>query len=429
MIGSVFMNKDIFLDSSYIIDVIYETKNLEIGIFNIYFKQNNNNNELLAVADNTENLLTLNFKDKEFIEYIENISPRYLLETLFKTFLDIEKDVKIKISDKVILYFEKLKNLEYKVILDISHNNMKFAELIEIDSYFDSVGKLNISEIVLKDSRFYINLVKDWKNKFNISLFQWNDGNFVLNFSNGCSVDIQNLQSQVVGNFSFDINIKNTVKTSKEISNWDSDSISNNLLGYSLAQVFPEVIIKELPNDTNLWNASDYITAVNIYDNRVDNAKWEINKCFDVIQESISKKLSDSLSVWFSDFNGYCGRINFSDKVANIHISYCPQVRKLYSVISSFIELYVKYNIPINIRFGDFYSKCIIVKIDDNVIEIRKKCVGKTDFSNALKLSFDKKIIITDNSTYNSKAVFEKGNFINIDEVAKNYPKINLKNL
>ena len=115
--------------------------------------------------------------------------------------------------------------------------------------------------------------------------------------------------------------------------------------------------------------------------------------------------------------------------MANIHISYCPQVRKLYSVISSFIELYVKYNIPINIRFGDFYSKCIIVKIDDNVIEIRKKCVGKTDFSNALKLSFDKKIIITDNSTYNSKAVFEKGNFINIDEVAKNYPKIDFTKL
>lgn len=422
------MSKDIFLFTSYITDVISEIKNLRRGKFNIYFKQNDKDDELLAVVDNTENLLTLNFKDKEFIEYIENRSPRYLLESLFKTFLDIEKDIKIKISDKILFNFEKLKNLEYKVILNV-YNEMKFAELVEIDSYFDGVGKLNISEIVLKDSRFYINLVKDWKDKFNISLFQWNDGNFVLNFSNGCSVDIQNLQSQVVGNFSFDINIKNTVKTSKEISNWDSDSISNNLLGYSLAQVFPEVIRKELPNDTNSWNASDYITAVNIYDNRVDNAKWEINKCFDVIQESISKKLSDSLSIWFSDFNGYCGRINFLDKVANIHISYCPQVRKLYSVISSFIELYVKYNIPINIRFGDFYSKCIIVKIDDNVIEIRKKCVGKTDFSNALKLSFDKKIIITDNSTYNSKAVFEKGNFINIDEVAKNYPKIDFTKL
>lgn len=422
------MSKDIFLFTSYITDVISEIKNLRRGKFNIYFKQNDKDDELLAVVDNTENLLTLNFKDKEFIEYIENRSPRYLLESLFKTFLDIEKDIKIKISDKILFNFEKLKNLEYKVILNV-YNEMKFAELVEIDSYFDGVGKLNISEIVLKDSRFYINLVKDWKNKFNISLFQWNDGNFVLNFSNGCSVDIQNLQSQVVGNFSFDINIKNTVKTSKEISNWDSDSISNNLLGYSLAQVFPEVIRKELPNDTNSWNASDYITAVNIYDNRVDNAKWDINKCFDVIQESISKKLSDSLSIWFSDFNGYCGRINFLDKVANIHISYCPQVRKLYSVISSFIELYVKYNIPINIRFGDFYSKCIIVKIDDNVIEIRKKCVGKTDFSNALKLSFDKKIIITDNSTYNSKAVFEKGNFINIDEVAKNYPKIDFTKL
>lgn len=422
------MSRDIFLFTSHITDVISEIKNLRRGKFNIYFKQNDKDDELLAVVDNTENLLTLNFKDKEFIEYIENRSPRYLLESLFKTFLDIEKDIKIKISDKILFNFEKLKNLEYKVILNI-YNEMKFAELVEIDSYFDGVGKLNISEIVLKDSRFYINLVKDWKDKFNISLFQWNDGNFVLNFSNGCSVDIQNLQSQVVGNFSFDINIKNTVKTSKEISNWDSDSFSNNLLGYSLLQVFPEVIRKELPNDTNSWNASDYITAVNIYDNRVDNAKWNINKCFDVIQESVSKKLSDSLSIWFSDFNGYCGRINFSDKVANIHISYCPQVRKLYSVISSFIELYVKYNIPINIRFGDFYSKCIIVKIDDNVIEIRKKCVGKTDFSNALKLSFDKKIIITDNSTYNSKAVFEKGNFINMDEVAKNYPKINLKNL
>lgn len=422
------MSKDIFLFTSYITDVISEIKNLRRGKFNIYFKQNDKDDELLAVVDNTENLLTLNFKDKEFIEYIENRSPRYLLESLFKTFLDIEKDIKIKISDKILFNFEKLKNLEYKVILNV-YNEMKFAELVEIDSYFDGVGKLNISEIVLKDSRFYINLVKDWKDKFNISLFQWNDGNFVLNFSNGCSVDIQNLQSQVVGNFSFDINIKNTVKTSKEISNWDSDSISNNLLGYSLAQVFPEVIRKELPNDTNSWNASDYITAVNIYDNRVDNAKWEINKCFDVIQESISKKLSDSLSIWFSDFNGYCGRINFLDKVANIHISYCPQVRKLYSVISSVIELYVKYNIPINIRFGDFYSKCIIVKIDDNVIEIRKKCVGKTDFSNALKLSFDKKIIITDNSTYNSKAVFEKGNFINIDEVAKNYPKIDFTKL
>lgn len=422
------MSKDIFLFTSYITDVIFEIKNLRRGKFNIYFKQNDKDDELLAVVDNTENLLTLNFKDKEFIEYIENRSPRYLLESLFKTFLDIEKDIKIKISDKILFNFEKLKNLEYKVILNV-YNEMKFAELVEIDSYFDGVGKLNISEIVLKDSRFYINLVKDWKDKFNISLFQWNDGNFVLNFSNGCSVDIQNLQSQVVGNFSFDINIKNTVKTSKEISNWDSDSISNNLLGYSLAQVFPEVIRKELPNDTNSWNASDYITAVNIYDNRVDNAKWEINKCFDVIQESISKKLSDSLSIWFSDFNGYCGRINFLDKVANIHISYCPQVRKLYSVISSFIELYVKYNIPINIRFGDFYSKCIIVKIDDNVIEIRKKCVGKTDFSNALKLSFDKKIIITDNSTYNSKAVFEKGNFINMDEVAKNYPKIDFTKL
>lgn len=422
------MSKDIFLFTSYITDVISEIKNLRRGKFNIYFKQNDKDDELLAVVDNTENLLTLNFKDKEFIEYIENRSPRYLLESLFKTFLDIEKDIKIKISDKILFNFEKLKNLEYKVILNV-YNEMKFAELVEIDSYFDGVGKLNISEVVLKDSRFYINLVKDWKDKFNISLFQWNDGNFVLNFSNGCSVDIQNLQSQVVGNFSFDINIKNTVKTSKEISNWDSDSISNNLLGYSLAQVFPEVIRKELPNDTNSWNASDYITAVNIYDNRVDNAKWEINKCFDVIQESISKKLSDSLSIWFSDFNGYCGRINFLDKVANIHISYCPQVRKLYSVISSFIELYVKYNIPINIRFGDFYSKCIIVKIDDNVIEIRKKCVGKTDFSNALKLSFDKKIIITDNSTYNSKAVFEKGNFINIDEFAKNYPKIDFTKL
>jgi hypothetical protein len=307
---------------------------------------------------------------------------------------------------------------------------MKFEEIIEIDSYFDSIGKLNISEIVLKDNRFYINLVKDWKDKFNISLFQWNDGNFVLNFSNGCSVDIQNLQSQVVGNFSFDINIKNTVKTSKEISNWDSDSISNNLLGYSLLQVFPEVIRKELPNDTNLWNASDYITAVNIYDDRVDNAKWDINKCFDVIQESVSKKLSDSLSVWFSDFNGYSGRINFSDKVANIHIAYCPQVRELYTVISSFIDLYVKYNIPMNIRFGDFYSKCINVKIDGNVIEIRKKSVVKTDFSNAVKLSSGKmKIIVTDISTYNSKAVFEKGKFTNMDEVAKNYPKIDFTNL
>ena len=423
------MSRDIFLFTSYITDVISEIKNLKRGKFNIYFKQNDKDDELLAVVDNTENLLTLNFKDKEFIEYIENRNPRYLLESLFKTFLDIEKDIKIKISDKVLLYFEKLKNLEYKVILNV-YNEMKFAELVEIDSYFDGVGKLNISEIVLKDSRFYINLVKDWKDKFNISLFQWNDGNFVLNFSNGCSVDIQNLQSQVVGNFSFDINIKNTVKTSKEISNWDSDSISNNLLGYSLVQVFPEVIRKGLPNDTNSWNASQYITAVNIYDNRVDNVKWDIEKCFDIICESVSKKLSDSLSVSFNDFKGYYGRINFSDKVANIHIAYCPQVRELYNVISSFIELYLKYNIPLNIRFGDFYSKCIIVKIDDNVIEIRKKGVVKTDFSNALKLSSDNmKIIVTDNSTYNSKAVFEKGKFINMDEVAKNYPKINLKNL
>ena len=361
------MSRDIFLYTPHITDVISEIKNLRRGKFNIYFKQNDKDDELLAVVDNTENLLTLNFKDKEFIEYIENRSPRYLLESLFKTFLDIEKDIKIKISDKILFSFEKLKNLEYKVILNV-YNEMKFAELVEIDSYFDSIGKLNISEIVLKDSRFYINLVKDWKDKFNISLFQWNDGNFVLNFSHGCSVDIQNLQSQVVGNFSFDINIKNMVKTSQEISDWDSDSISNNLLGYSLVQVFPEVIRKELPNDTNSWNASDYITAVNIYDNRVDNAKWEINKCFDVIQESVSKKLSDSLSVWFSDFNGYSGRINFSDKVANIQIAYCPQVRELYTVISSFIDLYVKYNIPMNIRFGDFYSKCVNIKIDGNVI-------------------------------------------------------------
>lgn len=423
------MSRDIFLFTSHITDVISEIKNLRRGKFNIYFKQNDKDDELLAVVDNTENLLTLNFKDKEFIEYIENRSPRYLLESLFKTFFDIEKDIKIKISDKILFNFEKLKNLEYKVILNV-YNEMKFAELVEIDSYFDGVGKLNISEIVLKDSRFYINLVKDWKDKFNISLFQWNDGNFVLKFSNGCSVDIQNLQSQVVGNFSFDINIKNTVKTSKEISNWDSDSISNNLLGYSLVQVFPEVIRKGLPNDTNSWNASQYITAVNIYDNRVDNAKWEINKCFDVIQESVSKKLSDSLSVWFSDFNGYSGRINFSDKVANIQIAYCPQVRELYNVISSFIELYLKYNIPLNIRFGDFYSKCVNVKIDDNFTEIRKKGFVKTDFLNAIKLSSDNmKIIVTDISTYNSKAVFEKGKFINIDEVAKNYPKIDFTNL
>lgn len=423
------MSRDIFLFTSYITDVISEIKNLRRGKFNIYFKQNDKDDELLVVVDNTENLLTLNFKDKEFIEYIENRSPRYLLESLFKTFLDIEKNIKIKISDKILFNFEKLKNLEYKVILNV-YNEMKFAELVEIDSYFDGVGKLNISEIVLKDSRFYINLVKDWKDKFNISLFQWNDGNFVLNFSNGCSVDIQNLQSQVVGNFSFDINIKNTVKTSKEISNWDSDSISNNLLGYSLVQVFPEVIRKGLPNDTNSWNASQYITAVNIYDNRVDNAKWDINKCFDVIQESVSKKLSDSLSIWFSDFNGYSGRINFSDKVANIHIAYCPQVRELYNVISSFIELYLKYNIPLNIRFGDFYSKCINVKIDDTVVEVRKKGAVKTDFSNAIKLSSDNmKIIVTDISIYNSKAVFEKGKFTNIDEVSKNYPKIDFTNL
>lgn len=423
------MSKDIFLFTSHITDVISEIKNLRRGKFNIYFKQNDKDDELLAVVDNTENLLSLNFKDKEFVEYIENRSPRYLLESLFKTFLDIEKDIKIKISDKILFNFEKLKNLEYKVILNV-YNEMKFAELVEIDSYFDGVGKLNISEIVLKDSRFYINLVKDWKDKFNISLFQWNDGNFVLNFSNGCSVDIQNLQSQVVGNFSFDINIKNTVKTSKEISNWDSDSISNNLLGYSLVQVFPEVIRKGLPNDTNSWNASQYITAVNIYDNRVDNAKWDINKCFYVIQESVSKKLSDSLSIWFSDFNGYSGRINFSDKVANIHIAYCPQVRELYNVISSFIELYLKYNIPLNIRFGDFYSKCINVKIDDNVVEVRKKGAVKTDFSNAIKLSSDNmKIIVTDISIYNSKAVFEKGKFTNIDEVSKNYPKIDFTNL
>lgn len=423
------MSRDIFLFTSHITDVISEIKNLRRGKFNIYFKQNDKDDELLAVVDNTENLLTLNFKDKEFIEYIENRSPRYLLESLFKTFFDIEKDIKIKISDKILFNFEKLKNLEYKVILNV-YNEMKFAELVEIDSYFDSVGKLNISEIVLKDSRFYINLIKDWKDKFNISLFQWNDGNFVLNFSNGCSVDIQNLQSQVVGNFSFDINIKNTVKTSKEISNWDSDSISNNLLGYSLVQVFPEVIRKGLPNDTNSWNASQYITAVNIYDNRVDNAKWDINKCFDVIQESVSKKLSDSLSIWFSDFNGYSGRINFSDKVANIHIAYCPQVRELYNVISSFIELYLKYNIPLNIRFGDFYSKCINVKIDDNVVEVRKKGAVKTDFSNAIKLSsYNMKIIVTDISIYNSKAVFEKGKFTNMDEVSKNYPKIDFTNL
>lgn len=423
------MSRDIFLFTSHITDVISEIKNLRRGKFNIYFKQNDKDDELLAVVDNTENRLTLNFKDKEFIEYIENRSPRYLLESLFKTFFDIEKDIKIKISDKILFNFEKLKNLEYKVILNV-YNEMKFAELVEIDSYFDGVGKLNISEIVLKDSRFYINLVKDWKDKFNISLFQWNDGNFVLNFSNGCSVDIQNLQSQVVGNFRFDINIKNTVKTSKEISNWDSDSISNNLLGYSLVQVFPEVIRKGLPNDTNSWNASQYITAVNIYDDRVDNAKWEINKCFDVIQESVFKKLSDSLSVWFSDFNGYSGRINFSDKVANIHIAYCPQVRELYNVIFSFIELYLKYNIPLNIRFGDFYSKCINVKIDDNVVEVRKKGAVKTDFSNAIKLSSDNmKIIVTDISIYNSKAVFEKGKFTNIDEVSKNYPKIDFTNL
>lgn len=424
------MSRDIFLYTPHITDVISEIKNLKRGKFNIYFKQDDKDDELLAVVDNTENLLTLNFKDKEFIEYIENRSPRYLLESLFKTFLDIEKDIKIKISDKVLFYFEKLKNLEYKVILDVSHNNMKFEEIIEIDSYFNSIGKINISEIVLKDNRFYINLVKDWKDKFNISLFQWNNGNFVLNFSNGCSVDIQNLQSQVVGNFSFDINIKNMVKTSQEISNWDSDSISNNLLGYSLVQVFPEVIRKELPNDTNSWNASQYITAVNVYDDRADNVKWDIIKCFDVIQESVSKKLSDSLSVFFNDFNGYYGRINFSDKVANIQIAYCPQVRELYTVISSFIDLYVKYNIPMNIRFGDFYSKCINFKIDGNVVDVRKKGFVKTDFSNAVKLSSDKmKIIVTDISTYNSKAVFEKGKFTNIDEVAKNYPKIDFTNL
>lgn len=424
------MSRDIFLFTSHITEVISEIKNLRRGKFNIYFKQNDKDDELLAVVDNIENLLTLNFKDKEFIEYIENRTPRYLLESLFKTFLDIEKDVKIKISDKVLLYFEKLKNLEYKVVIDVSHNNMKFEEIVEIESCFNSIGKLNISEIALKDNRFYINLVKDWKDKFNISLFQWNDGNFVLNFSSGCSINIQKLESYVAGNFSLNINIKNIVNTSKEISNWNLDNGSNNLLGYSLVQVFPEVIKKELPEDTNLWNASHYITAVNIYDDRADNVKWDIIKCFNVIQESVSKKLSDSLSVFFNDFNGYYGRINFSDKMANVQIAYCPQVRELYVVISSFIELYLKYNIPMNIRLGDFYSKCVTVKIDDNVIEIIKNGVVKTDFSNAIKLSSDKmKIIVTDISTYNSKAVFEKGKFTNIDEVAKNYPKIDLKNL
>lgn len=250
---------------------------LSDGHYEFYpFAENNTNNEIIfsiKISRNQSKLIMKILNSKLIENFMER--PVYYLEfhlkDLFFKFnsISVRNSSSTDIEQTLIDFYSD--DISDKGVLKIylSSLNYNFENIFEMLQRYEKFPKFPMKYIKLisenKHVSYFITYKRNINKGFYIQSFLYEDLFFKLDYLE--SEDITFIEDEIISktyNY-FDIKIFNIVKASEVFSNinLDNNSFKNNF-ELRLSNVFPAIILRQLPDDTSEWSEEQYEIASNI---------------------------------------------------------------------------------------------------------------------------------------------------------------------
>ena len=252
------------------VDIILELSSGKYKLFSS--DENKQYNPLLVEVkiDNEKNSLKMKIGNKILLDDFMETPVHFIEFELRKLFLKFD-DIFIKSFDDkyLVKFYSNNFNDNGKFIINLTQFGYDFSSLFEVMEKYESLSQFPIKAVLLKsDSKevsYEVIYKKNFNNHLKLNRLYYKDSNFKIDFNDNVETDYINRKVITRDSSLFTMEIYELLETAEMLADINiDDNVLKNKFELRLSNVFPAIILRQLPDDTSEWSEEQYEIASNI---------------------------------------------------------------------------------------------------------------------------------------------------------------------